>query len=114
MSSYKRCKYKIVLFDYGGTLTDVDEMGGQNQAAEIGADGHERKDGGRSAMGKQQHSKRFRPARSDIESYRDLLGIKKVTIFRAQKYVVFWCSILQHAMVHDVGTLELENFAVYF
>lgn len=78
MSSYKRCKYKIVLFDYGGTLTDVDEMGGSNQAKDIGADGHELKDNSWNPKGKQRDAKRFRPARSDIETYRDLLGIKKV------------------------------------
>ena len=80
VSSWKRSKYKIVLFDYGGTLTDCDEMGGQNQAAEIGADGHELlelRGGGHSAKSKQRDSHRFGPARSDIESYRDLLGIKK-------------------------------------
>merc|ERR1719295_1043170 len=52
-------------------------MGGSNLAADIGVDGQELKDSAFNPKGKERESisKRFRPARSDIESYRDLLGI---------------------------------------
>merc|ERR1719461_434237 len=34
-SSFSTCKYKIILLDYGGTLTDVDEMtGNQDESQE--------------------------------------------------------------------------------
>lgn len=63
VTSFKTCQYKIILLDYGGTLTDVDEMKGTNN--------------NNNTNDNEEKSSNNSPIRTCSKQYRDRLGITK-------------------------------------